>query len=469
MSSLEDKQLALALYAELGDERDVVEVLGFPHPLVLKRWIKRGDTPANALSFAELYERYQRRSQVEVRKKHCAYGQDVKDRARVLFEEGRSFQTVATMLGVSSRQVVHRWIHPNRKEEPMTGRKPVNPTRVDDSDGACNGSDVELREQLRLLQIENDVLRGVVDVLKVGGLKKLTNAEKTRVINHLRRTTDHRLNELTNFVKISKSSYNYQRNAQVRPDKYAHLREVIRKEFAADPRGYRVIIARLRQRQTPLMLSEKVVRRIMHQEHLVAKCLRRKFRKFRSYQGEISPAPDNLVLRDFHADEPSRKWLTDITEFRLPSSEKKVYLSPILDCWDGYLPAWAISTRPDERLANRMLKQAITSLPEGCNPVIHSDRGAHYRWPEWISICDRAGLQQSRSKKSCTPDNAAMEGFFSRLKNEFFYSTNWAGVTANEFIARLDAWLRYYNEGRIQQNLGWQSPAQYRQSIELAA
>lgn len=95
----------------------------------------------------------------------------------------------------------------------MTDRKPVNPTRVDNSDGACNGSDVELREQLRLLKIENDVLRGVVDVLKVGGLKTLTNAEKTRVINHLRRTTDHRLNELTNFLKIS-GSYNYQRNAQ---------------------------------------------------------------------------------------------------------------------------------------------------------------------------------------------------------------------------------------------------------------
>lgn len=128
MYSLEDKQLALALYAELGDERDVVEVFGFPHPLVLKRWIKRGDTPASALSFAEFYERYQRGSQVEVRKKHCVYGQDVKDRARVLFEEGHSFQTIATMLGVSSRQVVQRWIHPNRKEEPMTGRKSANPT-----------------------------------------------------------------------------------------------------------------------------------------------------------------------------------------------------------------------------------------------------------------------------------------------------------------------------------------------------
>ena len=203
-----------------------------------------------------------------------------------------------------------------------------------------------------------------------------------------------------------------------------------------------------------LMVSEKVVRRILYQEYLVAKCLRRKFREFGSYQGQISPAPDSLVLRDFHADEPSRTWLTGMTEFRLPSSEKKVCLSPIVDCWDGCLSAWVISARPDVRLANRMLEQAITSLPQGCHPVIHSDRGAHYRWSEWISICDRAGLQRSVSKKGCTPDNAAMEGFFGRLKNEFFYSANWAGVTANEFIARLDAWSRYYNKERIQQKPG---------------
>lgn len=102
---------------------------------------------ASVLGFAELCEWYQCRSRVEVRKKHCVYGQDVKDRVRVLFEEGHSCQTIARMFGVSSRQVVHGWVHPNREEGPVAGRKPVNLTRVDDSDGVCNGSDVG-REQL---------------------------------------------------------------------------------------------------------------------------------------------------------------------------------------------------------------------------------------------------------------------------------------------------------------------------------
>ena len=127
-------------------------------------------------------------------------------------------------------------------------------------------------------------------------------------------------------------------------------------------------------------VSEKVVRRIMAKEGLEVP-VRRKG-KYHSYAGEITPEVPNIIKRDFHADAPNQKWRTDITEFAIPAG--KIYLSPIVDCFDGLLPALKIGTAPDAELVNGMLKDA--------------------------------GLIRSMSKKGCSPDNAACEGLFGRLK-----------------------------------------------------
>ena len=160
-------------------------------------------------------------------------------------------------------------------------------------------------------------------------------------------------------------------------------------------------------------------------------------RRYSSYRGEIGgEAPANLVNRDFHAEAPNRLWVTDITEFSIPAG--KAYLSPVIDCHDGMPVAWTIGTRPDAELANRMLREACSTLGDGERPVIHSDRGCHYRWPGWIGICEEHGLTRSMSAKGCSPDNAAAEGFFGRLKQEFLHERDFTGVTMDEFIRRLD-------------------------------
>lgn len=181
---------------------------------------------------------------------------------------------------------------------------------------------------------------------------------------------------------------------------------------------------------------------------------------YRSYKGEITPAVSNVIARDFHADTPNQKWLTDVTEFVIPAG--KVYLSPIVDCFDGMVPAWRISTIPDANLVNKMLDDAITALSEKEHPLIHTDRGCHYRWPGWISRMEKTGLQRSMSKKGCSPDNSACEVFFGRLKNEMFYNRSWAGVTIAQFIRILDEYLVWYNEIRIKVSLGNMSPLEYR-------
>lgn len=181
----------------------------------------------------------------------------------------------------------------------------------------------------------------------------------------------------------------------------------------------------------------------MKEEQLVVKIKRT--RKYNSYQGEISPAVDNLINRNFSASKPNEKWLTDITEFAIPAG--KVYLSPIVDCFDGLLVNWNISTSPDALLVNSMLDDAAKLLSVGEKPIIHSDRGVHYCWPGWIDRMEKNGFIRSMSKKGCSPDNSACEGVFGRIKNEMFYNADWSGVNISEFIGILNDYLYWYLQG----------------------
>lgn len=138
-------------------------------------------------------------------------------------------------------------------------------------------------------------------------------------------------------------------------DKYLTIRRSVTEIFELNRRcyGYRRLEASLAR--PCVTISEKVVQRLMKQENLVV--ARPKRRRYGSYLGEISPAPENLNNRNFQAAAPNEKWLTDITEFQIPTG--KVYLSPLIDCFDGLVISWSIGTKPDAELVNTMLDAAI--------------------------------------------------------------------------------------------------------------
>ena len=314
--------------------------------------------------------------------------------------------------------------------------------------------------------MELDILNKAAEILKKEmGIDQqiLANKEKAILIDALK--TKYPLNDLLKMTDMSKSSYFYQKKAQECPDKYACLRTEVIEIFTQNQRryGYRRVHAEIKSKGT--IVSEKVVRRIMKEEQLVVPY--KKKRKYNSYKGEITPAVENLIARDFHADAPNTKWLTDLTEFHIPAG--KVYLSPIIDCFDGMVVSWTIGTSPDAELVNTMLDDAICNLANEEHPIVHSDRGSHYRWPGWISRMEGAGLLRSMSKKGCSPDNSACEGFFGRLKNEMFYFRSWKDVSIEQFISELDSYLRWYNKKRIKISLGGMSPVAYRHSIGLVA
>ena len=377
-----------------------------------------------------------------------------------------SAQAIAQKLAVS-RGVLYKWKNQLLGPEAPASMKPHNNSPPDPERAELERQVQTLRRDIRQLQLEHDILKKANEIIKKDlgvNLQLLTNQEKTRLVDALRDA--YGLPELFAELDLARSSYFYHRARLRGADKYADARLAITDVFERNHRcyGYRRMRAALGRQK--FSLSEKVVRRLMRQECLVVAAKRR--RRYGSYLGEISPAPDNLINRDFQATTPNEKWLTDITEFQIAAG--KVYLSPMIDCFDGLVVSWTIGTRPDAALVNTMLDTAIETLANSDDrPVVHSDRGGHYRWPGWLSRMHNAKLIRSMSRKGCSPDNAACEGFFGRLKTELFYPRDWQSTTLEQFIQAVDTYLCWYNEKRIKISLGSLSPLEYRASLGLTA
>ena len=374
-----------------------------------------------------------------------------------LREQGASYREIGSRLGIA-RMTAWRLANGDcrrRRAEPRERRsRKVALPKVEGDGPIYPDIDPEDKDALiARLRLENDILRGMNEILKGASLGQASNREKSRLIEWLRRETSHPLRELTASLRISRSSYEYWR---------VHLGDVGARELLADDverifredggcvRGYRFVHAVLvAERGRPV--SEKIVRDVMRERGLRVAYAKRR-RAYSSYGGELDEAPANLPLRedgthDFRADEPDRRWVTDITEFRLPDAPK-VYLSPVIDLFDGKPVGWSVGLHPDAELANSSLERALEGASRAPDWV-HTDRGCHYRWPGWKAICEENGIARSMSRKGRSPDNAACEGFFGRLKNEFFRGRDWSGVSAEEFMERLDDWMRFYSEGRL--------------------
>lgn len=370
---------------------------------------------------------------------------------------------VAKKVGVS-RPMLYKWKDQLLGDKAYRSMRKRNVIPPDDERAVLLEKIARLEQQVHRLQIEHDILTQAGELIKKDqGINSLalTNREKTQVVDALKDT--YSLPELLGALGLARSSYFYHKARLGLHDKYADVRHAMAEIFRSNHRcyGYRRIHAVLRQRK--INLSEKVVRRLMADGQLVVK---RPRRRYRSYGGEIGLAPENLLARNFLSYAPNQKWLTDITEFQLPAG--KVYLSPMIDCFDGKAVSWSIGTRPDAQLVNSMLDGAISTLAEGDRPVVHTDRGAHYRWPGWLQRVQTAGLMRSMSRKGCSPDNAACEGFFGRLKNEMYYCRNWLGTTVERFMNELNAYIQWYNERRIKLSLGAKSPLEYRRHLGIA-
>ena len=217
--------------------------------------------------------------------------------------------------------------------------------------------------------------------------------------------------------------------------------------------GYRRITAELCNEG--LIINHKTVRKLMCQMGLKAK---RRKQHYHSYRGDIGKIAPNILERDFAASRPNQKWTTDVTQVNI--HDRKLYLSPILDMFNGEIISYTISSSPDLKMVMSMLNKAFKKVKDTEGMIMHSDQGWHYQHMRYQQALKDHGIIQSMSRKGNCLDNSMMENFFGLMKTELLYLHDWSSV--DEFEKELRSYIYYYNHDRIKLRLKGKSPVQYR-------
>ena len=261
---------------------------------------------------------------------------------------------------------------------------------------------------------------------------------------------------------MARSTFYYHTKRLGQTDGYDAVREHIRVIYNKHHGryGYRRITAQLRNEGTDI--NHKTVQKLMGQMGLKAK---RKRQHYRSYKGELGKIAPNVINRNFHTTAPDQKWATDVTQVKI--KDRWVYLSPILDMFNGEIVSYVISDSPNLKMVMTMLDNALKERKVQGNLILHSDQGWHYQHKRYQKALEDRHIIQSMSRKGNCLDNAMMENFFGLMKNELLYLQEWDSV--NQFKTALRNYIRYYNNDRIKLRLNGKSPVQYRALFQSKA
>ncbi|WP_342415705.1 IS3 family transposase [Paenibacillus sp. FSL R10-2782] len=382
----------------------------------------------------------------------------VEDKLKVLHyinEHGTSIREAAAIFNIPTHSLVLRWKNQLETEgvDALKSKKKGRPSMKEESKKPTpvEGSIEALQAEIERLRMENAYFKKVECLSSKQG--KITKQDKVKVIFELR--LKYPVTALLQLAQIPRSTYYYWVNTFGEPDKDADLKSRIQAIYQEHKGryGYRRIRDQLHSEK--LQVNHKKVQRIMSE--LGLKCTVR-MKKYRSYKGTVGKIAPNILNRDFNATKPNEKWVTDITEFKLFG--EKLYLSPLLDLFNGEIITYTVESRPVYSLVSKMLDKALEQINEGDSLMIHSDQGWHYQMSPYQHTLKEHGITQSMSRKGNCYDNAVIESFFGILKSEFLYTQEFESI--EHFKEELDQYITYYNNDRIKARLKGMSPAQYR-------
>ena len=286
-----------------------------------------------------------------------------------------------------------------------------------------------------------------------------------RVIHSLR--DKYKLKDLLGYLKFPKSTYMYWRKNFDRPNKDAELEEEIkniRKEH--QNYGYRRIHAMLRR--LGILINKKKVQRLIQKLKLQVTNFSRKSRKYCSYKGTVGKVAPNRIKRRFNTSIVHQKITTDTSEFKYYEVDKsgnmqvkKLYLNPFLDMYNGEIISYSITSAPTIDAVLTPLEEAIFKTSD-CKfkRIFHSDQGWAYQLRQYTKKLENNEILQSMSRKGNCLDNSPMENFFGILKQEIYYGRTFKSF--NELKKTIEEYIKYYNEDRIKEKLGYLSPVEYR-------
>ena len=373
-------------------------------------------------------------------------------------KEHLSIYAAMQEFGINDHKIIERWeriyleegpegLSVERRGRSSTGRSKKLPKEVEE----------DLLAEVQRLRAENDYLKKFASL---GFGRRATPAQKTLVVQKLRQK--HALSILLSIAQLPRATFYYHLKQMQKEDKYASVKEEITTIYHENRGryGYRRITAELRKRN--FLLNHKTVQRLMKELGLVCRV---RMKKYRSYKGEVGKIAPNLLNRDFRAEKPNQKWVTDVTEFSLFG--EKLYLSPILDLCSSDLVSYTISDHPVLSMVTTMLDKAFEKIPDGTGLILHSDQGWQYQHKRYQRMLREKGIRQSMSRKGNCLDNAVIENFFGLLKSELLYLQEFRSM--EHFKQELVAYLDYYNNRRIKAKLKGLPPAIHRQQALSAA
>ncbi|STY71930.1 Integrase core domain [Megamonas hypermegale] len=285
---------------------------------------------------------------------------------------------------------------------------------------------------------------------------------KTLVLVIAKLRKKYTLKALLNYTKLAKSTYYDALKKLSKEDKYKGLKTLIHNICNKNHGryGYRRVTMQLHKQG--IKVNHKVVMRLMKEENLTCKVRAKKYKSYRGQEGKIAK---NILNRNFKASKPNEKWATDVTEFAL--CNEKIYLSPIIDLYNGEIISYKISKRPILKQVLDMVEDATRKIKETKGIILHSDQGWQYQNRRYQELLKEKGIIQSMSRKGNCLDNAVIENFFGLLKSELFYLKKFKSV--ENFIKELKSYIKYYNTKRIKIKLKGLSPVEYRTKSQLIA
>lgn len=364
--------------------------------------------------------------------------------AKAVVDQGQTRAEVMARFKIRGHSTLQEWVQRYRRYGDAAFHPPRPPRRP------------LVQRSARLLR-DNAALTEVIGRLDAG----LPTAAKVRIVASL--AGRYPVRPLLRALKLPASTYYYQRNRPPRIDRYEEVRPVLREAFATAYNAYGYRRLRMQLRLTHgIEVSGKTVRRLMREEGCTCLVRRRK----RRHPAGRAPSPanvfaPNLFNRDFAAQRPGEKWVTDVTQFT--AAGELLFLSPLIDLFNGEVLSYRLDTNQGMPVILGMLEDALRRARPGIT-TLHSDRGWQYQHAGFRRALRNAGITQSMSRSGNCYDNACAENFFSHFKQEFLRGRRFS--TVEDFANQLAAWILWFNTCRRSEKREWLSPRDFRMRRE---